>query len=139
MREWTSLPIVPKGVLHPDDAERAIDHGVDGIVVSNHGGRQVDGSIASLDALPSVAARVEGRVPIILDSGVRGGADAVTALALGATAVGLGRPYAYGLAVAGEEGVREVLRNHLAEFDLTMALAGHASVAEIGAETVRSA
>ncbi len=130
---------MPKGVLHPDDAERAIDHGVDGIVVSNHGGRQVDGSIASLDALPSVAARVEGRVPIILDSGVRGGADAVTALALGATAVGLGRPYAYGLAVAGEEGVREVLRNHLAEFDLTMALAGHASVAEIGAETVRSA
>ncbi|GAA2031017.1 lactate 2-monooxygenase [Agromyces tropicus] len=139
VREWTSLPVILKGVLHPDDAERALDHGVDGLVVSNHGGRQVDASVASLDALPAIAERVAGRVPVILDSGVRGGADAVTALALGATAVGLGRPYAYGLAVAGEEGVREVVRNHVAEFDLTMALAGHRSVAEIGPESIRTA
>jgi lactate 2-monooxygenase len=139
IRDWTSLPVILKGVLHPDDAERAIDHGVDGLVVSNHGGRQVDAAVASLDALPAIAARVADRVPVILDSGVRGGADAVTALALGATAVGLGRPYAYGLAVAGEAGVREVVRNHVAEFDLTMALAGHRTVGEIGPETVRSA
>ncbi|WP_401000265.1 alpha-hydroxy-acid oxidizing protein [Agromyces sp. GXQ0307] len=139
LREWTRLPVILKGVLHPDDAERAIDFGVDGLVVSNHGGRQVDASVAALAALPAVAARVAGRVPIILDSGVRGGADAVIALGLGASAVGLGRPYAYGLAVAGEQGVREVIRNHVAEFDLTMALAGHRSVREIGPETIRAA
>ncbi|MBM7503053.1 alpha-hydroxy-acid oxidizing protein [Agromyces aurantiacus] len=138
LREWTSLPILLKGVLHPADASRALDHGVDGVVVSNHGGRQVDGAVASLDALPGVVERLGGRVPIILDSGVRGGADAVKALALGATAVGIGRPYAYGLAVAGEAGVREVVRNHLAELDLTLALAGHRSIAELGPETLRA-
>jgi lactate 2-monooxygenase len=128
-----------KGIVHPDDAARALDHGVDGIVVSNHGGRQVDGSVATLDALPDIAERVGGRVPIVLDSGVRGGADAFTALALGATAVGIGRPYAYGLAVAGSDGVREVVRNHIAELDVTMALAGHRSIAEIGPGSLRSA
>jgi lactate 2-monooxygenase len=139
LREWTSLPVLLKGVLHPDDASRALDHGVDGIVVSNHGGRQVDRSVATLDALPAIVERVAGRVPIVLDSGIRGGADAVIALALGATAVGIGRPYAYGLAVAGQEGVREVVRNHIAELDVTMGLAGHRSVAELGPETLRAA
>lgn len=136
LREWTSLPVLLKGVLHPDDAARALDHGVDGLVVSNHGGRQVDGAVATLDALPGVVERVAGRVPVLLDSGVRGGADAFIALALGATAVGIGRPYAYGLAVAGADGVREVVRNHIAEFDLTMGLAGHRSVADIGRDSV---
>lgn len=139
LREWTSLPVLLKGVLHPDDAGRALDHGVDGIVVSNHGGRQVDRSVATLDALPAIVERVGGRVPIVLDSGIRGGADAFIALALGATAVGIGRPYAYGLAVAGREGVREVVRNHIAELDVTMALAGHRSVAEIGRDSLRAA
>ncbi|MFF2272504.1 alpha-hydroxy-acid oxidizing protein [Agromyces sp. NPDC058136] len=139
LREWTSLPVLLKGVMHPDDAAKALDHGVGGLVVSNHGGRQIDGSVATLDALPGVVERVGGRVPVILDSGVRGGADAFTALALGATAVGIGRPYAYGLAVAGAKGVREVVRNHIAEFDLTMGLAGHRSVAEIGPDSLREA
>ena len=139
LREWTSLPVLLKGVLHPDDASRALDHGVDGIVVSNHGGRQVDRSVATLDALPAIVERVAGRVPIVLDSGIRGGADAVIALSLGATAVGIGRPYAYGLAVAGQDGVREVVRNHIAELDLTLGLAGHRSIAELGPETLRAA
>src|SRR6185312_3661415 len=98
--------------------------GADGIVVSNHGGRQVDGSVASLDALPAVVAAVGPRVPVLLDSGIRGGADAFKALALGARAVLIGRPYAYGLGIAGEAGVREVIANFRAEFDLTMGLAG---------------
>ena len=139
LHEWTSLPVLLKGVLHPDDAGRALDAGVDGIVVSNHGGRQVDRSVATLDALPAIVERVGGRVPIVLDSGVRSGADAFIALALGATAVGIGRPYAYGLAVAGETGVREVVRNHVAELDLTMALAGHRSIAGIGRDSLRAA
>jgi lactate 2-monooxygenase len=139
VRQWTSLPVLLKGVMHPDDASRALDHGVDGLVVSNHGGRQIDGSVATLDALPDVVERVAGRVPVVLDSGVRSGADAFKALALGATAVGIGRPYAYGLAVAGAAGVREVVRNHVAELDVTMALAGHRSVGEIGRDSVRAA
>ena len=139
LREWTSLPVLLKGIMHPDDAARALDHGVDGLVVSNHGGRQIDGSVATLDVLPEVVERAGGRVPVILDSGIRGGADAFRALALGATAVGIGRPYAFGLAVAGSDGVREVVRNHIAEFDLTMGLAGHRSVAEIGPDSLRAA
>lgn len=139
LRQWTSLPVLLKGVMHPDDASRALDHGVDGLVVSNHGGRQIDGSVATLDALPGVVEHVAGRVPVVLDSGVRGGADAFKALALGATAVGIGRPYAYGLAVAGADGVREVVRNHIAELDVTMSLAGHRSVAEIGLDSLRPA
>lgn len=136
LRAMTGLPIVLKGVLHPDDARLALEHGVDGLVVSNHGGRQIDGEIASLDALPAIAAVVQGRIPLLLDSGVRGGADVFKAIALGATAVLLGRPYAYGLAIAGEAGVREVLANVRAEFDLTMGLAGCRSVAEITADCV---
>jgi lactate 2-monooxygenase len=131
LRERTRLPVLLKGILHPDDARRALDAGVDGIVVSNHGGRQVDGAIPTIDALPEVVHAVDGRVPVLLDSGIRGGADAFKALALGATAVLLGRPYVYGLALAGERGVREVLENHMADFDLTMGLAGCRSIAEI--------
>ena len=136
LRAMTKLPIVLKGILHPDDAHRAVDAGMDGVMVSNHGGRQVDGAIASLDALPPVVGAVKGRVPVLLDSGIRGGADAFKALALGATAVGIGRTYAYGLAIAGEEGVREVIANLVAELELTMALAGCATVAEVGRESL---
>jgi L-lactate dehydrogenase (cytochrome)/lactate 2-monooxygenase len=131
LRERTRLPIVLKGIQDPRDAALALDHGVDGIVVSNHGGRQVDGAVASLDALPGIVDRVGGRVPVLFDSGIRSGADAFTALALGASAVLLGRPYVYGLALAGEAGVRAVVEHHLAELDLTMALTGARDVAAI--------
>jgi isopentenyl diphosphate isomerase/L-lactate dehydrogenase-like FMN-dependent dehydrogenase len=138
LRGLTGLPIVLKGILHPDDARLAVEHGVDGIVVSNHGGRQVDGALGSLDALPGVVEAVGGRIPVLLDSGIRTGADAFKALALGATAVLIGRPYVYGLALAGEEGVREVIRNLVAEFDLTLGLSGCASTAEIGPQCLQS-
>ncbi len=126
LRDQTSLPILVKGVCHPDDARAALDAGVAGIVVSNHGGRQVDGARPALDCLPGVCA-VAGEVPVLFDSGIRTGADIVKALALGARAVLVGRPYVYGLALGGADGVRHVLRCLLAEFDLTLALTGHAS------------
>jgi lactate 2-monooxygenase len=125
LRGMTKLPILIKGVQHPDDAREAIARGADGIVVSNHGGRQVDGAIGSLDALPAVADAVAGRIPILFDSGIRGGADIFKALALGARAVCIGRPYVYGLSIAGEDGVRDVIRNMIAELDITLALTGH--------------
>ena len=124
LRETTRLPILLKGILHPDDARTAREHGVDGLVVSNHGGRQVDGAIGALDALPGIVDAVGDDLAIVLDSGVRSGADVAKALALGADAVGVGRPYLHGLAVAGEDGVRHVLKNLLAELDLTLALCG---------------
>ncbi|MBV8217298.1 MAG: lactate 2-monooxygenase [Solirubrobacterales bacterium] len=136
MRERTSLPIVLKGILHPDDAARAVAEGIDGIIVSNHGGRQVDGAIATLEALPAVVAAADDRIPVLLDSGVRGGADVFKALALGARAVLIGRPYVYGLAIAGRAGVREVIENLAADFDLTMGLAGCRSVSEIGSDAL---
>jgi lactate 2-monooxygenase len=136
LRERTDLPILLKGILHPDDAARAVEAGIDGIVVSNHGGRQVDGAIATLEALPAVAGAVGGRIPILLDSGIRGGADAFKALALGASAVLLGRPYVYGLAIAGSAGVREVIENLRADFELTMALAGVSRLDQIGPEAL---
>ncbi len=139
LRARTKLPIVLKGILHPDDARRAIDAGMDGILVSNHGGRQVDGAIAAIEALPGVVEAVDGRVPVLLDSGIRGGADMFKALALGATAACVGRPYLWALAVAGEAGVRELLRNLIADFDLTMGLAGCRSVSEIGPEALARA
>ena len=139
LRERTRLPILLKGILHPDDARRAVDEGMDGVIVSNHGGRQVDGAISTIAALPAVTEAIDGRVPVILDSGVRSGADAFKALALGASAVGLGRPYAYGLAIAGEAGVREVLQNFKADFDLTLGLTGCRSVADIGPEALVAA
>lgn len=139
LRQHTKLPILLKGVLHPDDARQAVELGIDGLVVSNHGGRQIDGSIASLDALPNIAGAVNGKIPVLFDSGVRGGADVFKALALGATAVCLGRPYVYGLAIAGEQGVAEVIGNVLAEFDLTLGLAGCASVGEVTRDRVQQA
>lgn len=138
-REWTSLPILLKGIVHPDDAERAVDAGADGIWISNHGGRQIDQSVPTLAVLPEIADRVAGRVPIVFDSGVRQGSDAVIALALGATVVALGRPYAYGLGVAGEAGVREVIRNILAELDITLGLAGATTVADLDRSALRAA
>lgn len=138
-RQWTTLPILLKGIVHPDDAIRALDAGMDGIWISNHGGRQIDQSVPTLEALPTIADRVAGRVPIVFDSGVRQGSDVFIALALGATAVALGRPYAYGLGIAGEDGVREVVRNVLAELDITLGLSGHTSVEEVGREALRPA
>jgi lactate 2-monooxygenase len=138
VRDSTRLPLLLKGILHPDDARRALDYGVDGIVVSNHGGRQVDGAIASLDALPAIVSAVGERVPVLLDSGIRGGADVFKALALGARAVLIGRPYCYGLAIAGEAGVREVIQNFVADLDLTLALTGHARLADLGPASVTS-
>ncbi|MGE5072146.1 MAG: lactate 2-monooxygenase [Anaerolineae bacterium] len=139
LREHTRLPILLKGILRADDAQKALKAGVDGLIVSNHGGRQVDGAIASLDALLTVVDAVRDRIPVLLDSGVRGGADAFKALALGARAVCVGRPYVYGLAIAGERGVREVIRNFLADFDLTMGLSGCRRVADIDASMVTPA
>jgi len=139
LRSATRLPILLKGVLDPEDARIAVDRGVSGIVVSNHGGRQVDGAIASMDALPAVVDAVGDHVPVLLDSGIRGGADVFKALALGARAVLLGRPYVYGLALGGEKGVREVIRNLSAEFDLTMGLSGCRSIAEVAAARLERA
>jgi lactate 2-monooxygenase len=132
LRLMTSLPILVKGILHADDAREAAARGADGIVVSNHGGRQVDGAIAALEALPAIAAAVGEEVALLFDSGVRGGADALKALALGADAVCLGRPYVWGLTLAGQAGVEAVLRMVLAELDLTMALCGLTGAEQIG-------
>jgi len=131
LREWTSLPILVKGILHPDDARAALEAGVDGIVVSNHGGRQVDRAIAALDALPGVVAAVAGKASILFDSGIRCGADALIALALGAQAVLIGRPYVYGLAIGGEEGVAHVFRCLMADLDASLALSGRGSIASL--------
>jgi len=131
IRSWTKLPVVLKGIMRADDAEKAVKEGYDGIMVSNHGGRQVDGGIGALDALAKVTAVVGGRVPVFFDSGIRCGADIFKAIALGATAAGIGRPYAYGLALAGEQGVKTVIEYLLAELDLTMALNGCSTPKEI--------
>jgi lactate 2-monooxygenase len=131
LRKHTRLPILLKGIVDTDDAREAVKAGADGIIVSNHGGRQIDGAQAALDSLPTVVAAVKGRMPVLFDSGVRRGADALKALALGARAVLLGRTYVWGLGAAGEAGVSEVVRNFLADFDLTMALSGFASVSEV--------
>jgi isopentenyl diphosphate isomerase/L-lactate dehydrogenase-like FMN-dependent dehydrogenase len=131
LRECTSLPIVLKGIVHPDDAREAVARGVDGILVSNHGGRQVDGAIGALDALPGVVDAVAGEAEVLFDSGIRCGADAFKALALGARAVCVGRPAMWGLAVGGEAGVKTVLECLLAELDLTLALSGLSHVDQI--------
>jgi len=136
LRECTKLPIVLKGIQSADDARLAVEHGIEGIIVSNHGGRQVDGAIGSLQALPGVVEAVGESCEVLFDSGIRSGADALKALALGARAVCLGRPYVWGLALGGEQGVIEVLRAFLADLDLNMALSGHASIDELGPETL---
>jgi lactate 2-monooxygenase len=136
LREQTSLPILVKGIQHVDDAREAARRGLDGIVVSNHGGRQVDGALASLDALAPIAEAVGGELTVLFDSGVRGGADVLKALALGADAVLLGRPYIWGLALEGQVGVETVLKMILAELDLTMALCGYTRPDQLGPEAL---
>jgi lactate 2-monooxygenase len=133
LRELTSLPMLVKGVLTGEDAVLARDAGVEGVIVSNHGGRQVDGGVAALDALVEVRGALGAKATVLMDGGIRHGADVVKALALGADAVMVGRPYAYGLAVGGQEGVAEVLRQLWAETDITMALAGLRSVGDLDA------
>jgi lactate 2-monooxygenase len=131
LREQTRLPILLKGIVHDEDAKRAVEAGVDGLVVSNHGGRQVDGAIGALDALPAIREVVGGDLPVLFDSGIRTGADVFKALALGANAVCLGRPFVWGLALDGQAGVEQVLRCLLAEFDLTLALSGYTTVEQV--------
>jgi lactate 2-monooxygenase len=138
LREQTELPIVLKGVQHPDDARLAVEHGVDGIVVSNHGGRQVDGAVGSLQMLPEVRDAVGDDVTVLFDSGIRTGADVFKAVCLGADAVLLGRPFCWGLALGGAEGVTHVIRTVLAEFDLTLALSGVTSVDQLGPDRLRA-
>ncbi|MEU4986482.1 alpha-hydroxy acid oxidase, partial [Streptomyces sp. NPDC021969] len=132
----TSLPVWVKGVLHPADARLAVEHGAAGVIVSNHGGRQCDSAAASVDCLPGVVQAVAGAVPVLLDGGVRRGGDVAVALALGAAAVGVGRPVLWGLAAEGEAGVREVLRTLLDEYDHTLALCGGRRNADLGADMV---
>ena len=136
IQENSTLPVLLKGILHPADAQEAVQRGVAGIIVSNHGGRQVDGAVAALDALPGICKAVNGKAPVLFDSGIRGGADIVKALALGARAVLLGRPYLWGLAVGGEAGVREVVQRTLADFDVTMALCGFRTLEELSPEAL---
>ncbi|MGA5465014.1 lactate 2-monooxygenase [Mycobacterium sp. NPDC050041] len=136
LRSLTDLPLIVKGICHPDDARRAKDGGVDAIYCSNHGGRQANGGLAAIDCLPDVVSAADG-LPVLFDSGIRSGADIVKALALGATAVGVGRPYAYGLALGGTDGVVHVLRSLLAEADLTMAVDGYPTLADLTPDTLR--
>jgi lactate 2-monooxygenase len=134
IRSWTKLPIVLKGIVRADDAAKAVSEGYDGVMVSNHGGRQVDGGMGAIDALPGVVAAAKGKAPVFFDSGVRCGADIFKALALGATAVGIGRPWVYGLALEGDAGVQAVMEYLLAELDLTMALNGCKAQSDITKE-----
>jgi len=131
LREVVDIPIVLKGVLHPEDAKMALDIGVEGIVVSSHGGRRIDGAIGAAGALGKISEVVGGEIPILFDSGVRTGADVFKSLALGATAVQIGRPYAYGLTLAGEQGVYEIIGNLLAELESTIGVAGYKNLKEV--------
>ncbi|RDW21320.1 alpha-hydroxy-acid oxidizing enzyme [Oceanobacillus arenosus] len=137
IRDAVDLPIYLKGILHPDDAEQAVKHGIDGIVVSNHGGRQLDGCIATLDALPLIKERVKDKLPILLDSGVRSGPDIFKALALGADAILLGRPFLYGLTIAGQSGVEQVIQNVLHDLKTTMGLSGITSIQQINMDAIQ--
>lgn len=131
LRKNTTLPIIIKGIVDSEDAKLALDYGVDGIVVSNHGGRQLDGSIGTLEALPEICDIISGKIPVLLDSGIRTGTDIIKAISLGANAVLLGRPFAYGLAVAGEEGVERVIQNLIADTDYALALSGQTSIKKL--------
>lgn len=139
LREHTSLPILVKGVLHPDDARRAVDLGLDGVIVSNHGGRQVDGSVTPLGQLPSVIDEIGDEVPVLVDSGVRTGSDVLKAVALGARAVLVARPWVWGLALGGQAGVTAVLRSLLADTDLTLAMSGKSRIADVDRELLVAA
>jgi 4-hydroxymandelate oxidase len=136
LRSVSPLPLVVKGIMTAEDAILAVEHGVAGIVVSNHGGRQLDSTLGSLDALPEIVASVRGRIEVYLDGGIRRGTDVLKALALGAKAVLVGRPVLWGLALGGADGVRAVLEQLRTEFDTAMALAGRATVKEIDASLV---
>ncbi|MED5811804.1 alpha-hydroxy-acid oxidizing protein [Mycolicibacterium sp. 050232] len=135
LRSLTTLPLILKGICHPDDVRRAKDGGVDGIYCSNHGGRQANGGLPAIDCLPGVVEAADG-LPVLFDSGIRNGADIVKALALGATAVGVGRPYAYGLALGGTDGIVHVLRSLLAEADLIMGVDGYPTLADLTPEAL---
>lgn len=132
LRSQTRLPLIIKGVMHPEDARLVVEHGMDGLVVSNHGARQLDGSPPAIDALAPIVDVVAGRIPVLFDSGIRRGTDAFKAIALGANALLFGRPYIYALAVGGEQGVRESLQNLIADLDVTLALSGHTSFDQVG-------
>ena len=136
LRKQTDLPIILKGILNPEDARKALRYGIDGIIVSNHGGRQVDGAVAALDALPPIVKAVGKKTMVLFDSGIRRGSDVVKAMALGAKAVLLGRPYVWGLAVGGEQGVRHVLQNLIADIDLTLGLSGYSSLSQLKGDAV---
>lgn len=136
LRSLTNLPLILKGICHPDDARRARDYGVNGIYCSNHGGRQANGGVPAIDCLPGVV-EAAGELPVLFDSGVRSGAEVVKALALGASAVGIGRPYAYGLALGGADGIVHVLRSLLAEADLIMAVDGYPTRADLTPDALR--
>jgi 4-hydroxymandelate oxidase len=131
LRSVSKIPLVLKGVMNPDDADIAAKSGVAGIIVSNHGGRNLDTLPATIDALPQVADKVAGRMPVFVDGGIRRGTDVVKALALGANAVFIGRPYLYGLAAAGEAGVTKVINILQREFQMAMALTGRTNVGSI--------
>jgi lactate 2-monooxygenase len=136
LRSLTKLPLILKGICHPDDARRAKDYGADGIYCSNHGGRQANGGLPAIDCLPGVV-EAAGGLPVLFDSGVRSGADVIKALALGASAVGIGRPYAYGLALGGVDGIVHVLRSILAEADLIMAVDGYRTLQDLNPDAMR--
>jgi len=136
LRQQTDMPIVLKGILHPEDARRAEQEGANGVIVSNHGGRQVDGAIASLRALPAIRDALGERFPVLLDGGIRTGSDVIKALSLGADAVCIGRPFIWGLALEGQAGVEYVLRCLLAEIDLTLALSGHSALDQLSSQSV---
>ncbi|WP_449538545.1 alpha-hydroxy acid oxidase [Ferdinandcohnia sp. Marseille-Q9671] len=131
LKEHTTLPILLKGILSPEDARLAVDQGVDGIIVSNHGGRQLDGVIAAIDALPLIVEEIKGDIPVLFDSGIRRGSDVVKALALGAEAVFIGRPFVYGLAAAGKAGVEKVIGNYIQDTKVSIALAGASSIKDL--------
>lgn len=136
IKQHTKLPVLIKGLTHPEDALLAVEHGADGIIVSNHGGRQVDGAVSTLESLPGVVEIVQDRVPVLMDSGIRRAADILKAISLGARAVLIGRPYAYALAVAGEQGVRELLEHFIAETELQLAICGKTSMSEVDNQLV---
>lgn len=137
LRETTSLPIIIKGIIRPDDARRALEHGVDGIVVSNHGGRQIDGALSSIEALPPVVREIDGAIPVLLDGGVRGGADIFKALALGADMVSIGRPYLLALAIGGRDGVAQLFHHYIDELDTILGLTGNRSLSEVARSDIR--
>ncbi len=139
LRDKTALPIVLKGILHPDDAREAVDRGIDGVIVSNHGGRQIDGEISSTEALIDIVDAVAGKTKILVDSGFYTGSDVFKALALGADAVCIGRPHLYGLALNGADGARDAVANILAELDLTLGLSGHTSIADLDRTALKEA